>query len=491
MDLRDHQARAIELVNDSIKKGNKNVMLAAPCSFGKTRVAVEMLANVANNGGRGLFICDRIKLVQQAVDEFDKHGIEAGVIQGWDHPRSNWRSSIQIASVQTLARRKIWPMANLVIIDEAHVHYKTHTRLMEEYSRAPFIGLSATPFAKGLGQHYQDLLVPITASDLMGKGYLAPVKYYGGKKLDLKGVRTKKLPIGGYDYDPKALAERMDDDKGLAGDIIKNWLRHGCNSQTIAFSPSIAHSKTLVEMFNNAGIPAEHIDGYMDDSERQILFREHDEGRFKILSCSRLLNTGYDAPSVRCLIDAFPTKSITQWVQRVGRVLRLHESKEFAIVLDHAGNVNKLGFAEDVVPSELDMSDKDYSERNQVKEKKEPKTMDCPMCYQIMMAPRCACGYELPIAERLKTDDQILREIEREADKRVHDLQVYWMNGFLAFARQRNYKPGWAGYKFKDKFGFWPTERVQRPASKHVKTVTPEIANYLTHLNIRRAKSAA
>jgi hypothetical protein len=41
-------------------------------------------------------------------------------------------------------------------------------------------------------------------------------------------------------------------------------------------------------MFNAAGIPAEHIDGYMDDEERQILYREHDEGKFKILSCARL-----------------------------------------------------------------------------------------------------------------------------------------------------------------------------------------------------------
>ena len=309
MELREHQSRAIEEVNHSINTGNSRVMLAAPCSFGKTIVAVEMLAEMARKGRRGMFICDRIKLVQQAVDEFDAHGIEAGVIQGWDHPRSNWNSPIQIASVQTLARRKVWPLAHLIIVDEAHVHYKTHTRLMEEYENVPFIGLSATPFAKGLGNHYQDLIVPITSAQLMQKGYLAPVKYYGAKKLDLKGVKTKRLQGGSMDYDPNALAKRMEEDTDLVGDIVKNWQKYAENSQTIAFSPSIIQSKALVNMFNDAGIPAEHIDGYMDDAERQILFREHDEGRFKILSCSKLLNTGYDAPSVRCLIDAFPTKS--------------------------------------------------------------------------------------------------------------------------------------------------------------------------------------
>ena len=103
MELREHQSAAIEMVNDSISKGKKKVMLAAPCSFGKTMVAVHMLASVAKKGGYGMFICDRIKLVQQAVDKFDKYGVEVGVIQGWDHPRSNKVAQIQIASVQTLA----------------------------------------------------------------------------------------------------------------------------------------------------------------------------------------------------------------------------------------------------------------------------------------------------------------------------------------------------------------------------------------------------
>jgi superfamily II DNA or RNA helicase len=180
MELREHQARAIEMCRDSVRKGNKRIMLAAPCSFGKTRVAVEMLANAAKKGKEGIFICDRIKLVQQTVAEFDKHGIEAGVIQGWDHPRANWHAPIQIASIHTLARRRNWPMSRLIIVDEAHVHYKTTSTLMEKYSRVPVIGLSATPFSKGLGNHYDDLIVPITASQLTDKGYLAPAKYYGG-----------------------------------------------------------------------------------------------------------------------------------------------------------------------------------------------------------------------------------------------------------------------------------------------------------------------
>jgi len=398
---------------------------------------------------------------------------------------------------------------------------------MEEYPEVPFIGLSATPFSKGLGNFYDNLIVPITAAELMDKGYLAPVKYYGGKRPDLKGVKTKKLQTGAMDYDPNALAKRMEEDSELVGDIVQNWLKYAENSQTVAFSPSILQSKALVNMFNKSGIPAEHIDGYMPDEERQILFREHDEGKFKVLSCSRLLNTGYDAPSVRCLIDAFPTKSITQYVQRVGRVLRLHEDKEFAIVLDHAGNVDKLGFAEDVVPEELDQGEKKYSERNQVKkDQKERDTMDCPMCYQIMKMPSCECGYEIPIKMIVESDNQILRELTRhtpeeiaayEEEQRQQALREWqlrmaenkrileesrrqevaeygqtkmnWLAQFQSYGRAKGYKPGWAQYKYKDKFGVWP-DKYQQIEAGFDSIVTQETKDYITHTIIKAAMDA-
>ena len=484
MELREHQTRAIDMCRDSLRRGNKRIILAAPCSFGKTRVAVEILASAARKGKQGIFICDRIKLVQQTLDEFDLHGIEAGVIQGWEHPRSNWQSPIQIASIQTLARRKRWPMSEIVIVDEAHIHYKTMTTMMDKYSAIPFIGLSATPFSKGLGNHYQDLIMPISPKELTDKGFLAPAVYYGGSKPDLKGLKTRQLSTGGSDFDPLKLAERMEKDTKLAGDIIINWRKHGENSQTIAFSPSINHSKTLVRMFIEAGIPAQHIDGYMPDEERQILYREHDEGKFKILSCSKLLNTGYDAPSVRCLIDAFPTKSITSYVQRIGRVLRIHKDKPNAIILDHAGNVARHGFAQDVIPDVLHTSDKEFKERQQTKEKKEPKTMDCPQCYQVMVIPRCPCGYEVPKAELLKMDDQILTRINKSFTLQEKGR---WLYEFQHHAYHKGYKDGWYKWAYRSKFGVWPNKIMPIQTEERM----PEVQSHIKHLQIKRAKDVS
>ena len=117
------------MLKHSIRKGNSRLVLAAPCSFGKTRVAMEILKNTAKNGKLGILICDRVKLVDQALEEFDRAGISCGVIQS-DHWRTNPNAQIQIASIQTIARRRYKPLFHVAVVDECHTHYQTTTELM-------------------------------------------------------------------------------------------------------------------------------------------------------------------------------------------------------------------------------------------------------------------------------------------------------------------------------------------------------------------------
>lgn len=481
--LREHQSRAIDMLRHSIVKGNNRLVLAAPCSFGKTRVAVEILKNVAKNGKRGIFICDRVKLVQQALEEFDRAKIPVGVMQG-DHWRTNPNAPVQIASIQTIARRRYKPLFNVAIVDECHTHYKTLTDMMEGYSKAIFIGLSATPYTRGLGNHYSDLVVPITTQQLLDKDYLCPVRYYGGNQVDLRQVKTKRLSTGGVDFDPSSLAKATEDDTKIVGDIIENFKRFG-KGQTIAFSPSIKTSKKLVAMFEEQGISAVHIDGYMSDEERKLIYEGHDEGDFQVLSCSQLLNTGYDAPKVQTLIDLKPTKSLISFVQRAGRIMRIHPNKTEAIYLDHAGNVTRHGFPETIVPEILDNAKERFDERSLTKEKKEPDLAVCPDCFQHYVV-KCVCGYERPPKVLLKTDDQILKELRKTNREYTKEEKSRWLGELAFYARKKGYKSGWVSHSYKSKFGVWPN------AIKPLDTIhlSDDVSNHIKHLNIKRVKSA-
>jgi len=497
MELREHQELTLRLIAESFKKGNKRIMVGASTSFGKTVLAAHILKGAEAKGNKGMFICDRIKLVQQTLEKFDLNDMDFGVIQGM-HERKNPDANIQIASVQTLSRRPYLPDSRIYIIDEAHIQHKWVTDLMKSHNRCLFIGLSATPYSKGLGKHYQDLIVPITTNELLDKGFLCRPRYFVGHHVNLKGLKTKALGTGGSDYTVNDLASATERDTVLTGDIIKNWVKYGENSQTIAFSPSIKHSKWLVDQFNERGISAEHIDGYMDEDERNCLYEGHDKGDFKILSCSQLLNTGYDAPSVKCLIDCYPTKSLISYVQRVGRILRTYPGKEYCIYLDHAGNVERHGKQEDIVPETLDDGEKEYNERSLTKDKKEPSIKSCPSCGQAFTGLVCrACGYEIPVRDRMEHDGGELVELggikrsdmtaaqKRNADTSIGDKQDF-LAGLILHGKAKGYKDNWASVNYKERFDEWPKVKPSNIAE-----IPAEVKKHIQAQNIRRAKSKA
>ena len=487
--LRPHQELAIEQLRGEMAKGRKRVILAAPCSFGKTKTAISIMLSSLAKGKRVVFIADRVKLVQQTLDAADEMGVDVGVMQA-DHWRTDYRKPLQIASSQTLTRRiekygtRMFDF-DVAIVDECHTVYKAIGELMLKFGGVVWIGLTATPYSQGLGQFYQSMVVPITTEQLLEQGYLTPVKYYGGQQVDTKGIKARALSTGGYDFDPKAVGNAVDGNKKLTGSIIANWERYAAGRQTIAFASSIRASKWLVQQFNEAGIPAAHIDGYMDEEERQILFDHHGKD-FLILSCSQLLTVGYDSPPCSALIDVRPTRSLISFIQTAGRIMRTHPGKEDAIYLDHAGNINTHGFPELVVPTELDMGDKKYNERQLTREKKEPTISDCPECFQKMQGIRCqACGYEIPVTQQIETDNKILQELKKKENKQItKEEKGRFLGELQLYGRTRGYKDGWASIKYRERFGVWPNAIT----ADSVQEISESTMGWLKHQQIKWAK---
>lgn len=464
---------------DSMRRGNKRIVLAAPCAYGKTVLAGHLLQEAAKKGKKGAILCDRVQLIEQSLDKFDAMGMDCGVIQG-QHERTNWGAQTKIISIQTLARRKRLPELDFVIVDECHTLYKTVTDMMDEYNGIPVIGLSATPYSKGMGKYYQDIVVPVTTRQLLDQGYLCPVKYFAGAAPDLEKVKLKTMRSGGREFDDKSLAAQMEKPK-LIGNIVKTWKDKGENSQTIAFCPSKVHSQGLVKAFMDAGVPAVHIDDKTPTEDRKEIYEQHNQGVFKVLSCCMLLNTGYDSPSTRCLIDARPTKSLIAFVQRAGRILRNFEGKEYGIYLDHASNVARHGFPEDVVPEELDDGETDYNEKSLTKQDdqgiSEPRA--CPKCSAIMQGVVCgACGAKLPPTRKeIETVEGELMELQQAR------VNQDFYSELMYYANEKGKNAGWVGHTYKQKFGSYPSGLKGQP-----KAPSSETLGYIKHLNIKRAK---
>ena len=278
-------------------------MLMAPTGAGKTVIGSAIVEGALAKGKRVLFTVPFLSLVDQTVAAFNAQGISAiGIMQG-NHPGTDGSQPVQVASIQTLMRRKL-PAADIVLVDEAHRWFEFYGKwmAMPEWERIPFVGLSATPWAKGLGKHYDDLIIAATTAELIERGFLSPYRVYAPAHPDLSGVKT----VAG-DYHEGQLSDVMRQPVLVAG-VVDTWLRLGEDRPTLCFCVDRAHARRVADEFEGAGVPTGYCDMDTPADERQRLGERLKDGRIKVVCNVYTLTTGVDW-DVRCIVMARPTKS--------------------------------------------------------------------------------------------------------------------------------------------------------------------------------------
>lgn len=480
--LRPHQVRAIEELRYAIgKEGVKRIMLMLATGAGKTVIAAAIIRMAREKGNRVLFVVDAISLINQTVEAFYSEGIiEIGVIQA-DHPMTDWSRPVQIASVQTLQNRGM-PNVDLVIIDEAHCQYEFMTKVMADpaWADTPFIGLSATPWSKGLGNTYKKLIQPITMQGLMDEGFLCPFRVFAAAHPDLSGVKS----VAG-DYHEGQLSEVMNDG-ALVADIVTTWKRSGENRPTLCFCVDRAHAKQVQMRFEEAGVPAAYIDAFTPDAERRTIRRQLDAGEIKVVCNIGCLTKGVDW-AIGCVILARPTRSEMLYVQMVGRGLRVNPGIPDCIILDHADNTLRMGFVTDLNRTEMSTAVK--GGRSKVERKEAlPKECSSPHCTYIKppKVRECpACGFAPEARSDIEEEDGELVEIKRGGKAKASmDVKQQWLAELNWIARERGYNSGWVSHKYREKFGVWPNQLNRNALSQPSR----EVLSYVKYQAIRFAK---
>ena len=487
MQLRNYQNEALTAVRKALMSGFKRVLLSAPTGSGKTVIAGTMIMGAYGKGKRVWFLCDNTELVEQSAETFKEFGLDVGIIQG-QHEKTDYTKMVQVATPQTLTRR--WSrfdqmpeyLPDFIIIDEAHVVYKGHKELLNMLKNVPVVALSATPYTKGLGELYHKLVRGTTTADLVEMGYLSKSKVYAANIPNLKNVKTKS----NGDWQEDSLAKTYSN-KTITGDIVRTWLKLGENRQTIVFCINVAHSIEVANAFSDAGINCGHIDGYTHKGLREEIINEYKAGDVKVICNVGVLTKGFDAPDTGCLVVARPTKSKMLHYQILGRGLRIAENKDDCIILDHAGNVQRIGFPEDNNPEFL--CDGTNGNKND-RQEGEVKTKKCPTCGQVLKvtAKFCACGHEFEFQEKKaeieieKGELKLLTPTQRKHIKNSDgESQQAFYSGLVGYAQSKDYKDSYADYKFKDRFGVWPANFKKVPGEFKA----GEVAGFIRHMNIK------
>ena len=489
--LRPYQIDLIDRVRASMNRGNRRVLLQLPTGSGKTACASEVLKQTSDNGYHSIFLADRRKLIDQTGEKLGSYGVDYGTIMAGRTP--DFDAPVQVASIQTLYSRAIkrevmhLPGVHFVVIDEAHksLGNQYNELITEHYPDAFVLGLTATPIrsdGRGLGEMYDDLIIGPSVNTLVGEGFLVPMRYFAPSRPDMAFLDTIVDQRKG-DYNEKKLGQYMEQNKPLIGDVVKHYKRLGEDRQAVVFASSVRHSIYLAEEFNRAGIPAEHIDGTTYHHERQRIYENVHSERTRVLTNCSVNIEGWDEPQISCVIMARPTKSIGTYLQMAGRVLRPFPGKEDAILLDHSGAVQELGFVSDERAWSLDPVEPidEREDRLSVQEDKEEEHIVCENCATVYKGRRrCPnCGWEPP-KKKPKPVDVLQGELEEIfARKQRREYKQSFYERAIGYEKTKHVPKGWAKQAYTLKF------KEEPPVATRLRDPDEEMHKWYVHMLIR------
>lgn len=471
MRLRPYQEKAVADVRAAFGSGLRSVVLSAPCGAGKTVIfsAIAKLAKAKNT--RTAILVHRDSLLTQASSKLNDFGITHGIIAPGYY---SYGDDINVASVMTLVRRMDRHEFDLLIVDESHHSVSlSYEKIFARYPKAKILGVTATPSrtdGRGLDTVFQKLINGPSIADLIEDGYLVePITYGPIHKLDLSGIGTK---MG--DYDQKILAAHMDQPR-ITADAVQHY-SDICNGvPAIAFCVNRQHAEDVAATFAAAGYRSVPVDGSMNLSVIRDRIAGLSNGEVQVLTACDLVSEGTDIPSVVCAINLRPTKSLCLHIQQGGRALRpiyapgfdlstrdgrrasiAASQKPKAIILDNAANCLRHMTVDEPHDWTLEGRKKRAGKGSAVPLKQ------CPACFQVHKpAPRCpcikpngtVCGYVHVVETELPdVSSGTLSPIDKVALRRAkwkEERACKTLGELQALGKKRNFKPGWAYFKWQ------------------------------------------
>ena len=379
--LRYYQHRAIEAALEAICEEKNRILLTLATGTGKTAIAFQIawklyqsgwnLTDIGKRKPRILFLADRNILADQAFNSFSHSFEEEALIRirpseirKKGHVPLN--GSIFFTIFQTFmsgedgeSQRPYFgeypkDFFDLIIIDECHrggANDESNWRdIMNYFESAVQIGLTATPKREENRDTYKYFGEPAYEYSLkrgIQDGYLTPFrieqiestidKYtYSSKDKLIDGELGNEGTFEEKDFNRKIEIEERE---AFRVKLFLSMINQ--NQKTLVFCATQRHAAMVRDMINQYNesknpnychrVTAE--DGELGEKHLRD-FQDNEKSIPTILTTSRKLSTGVDAPEVRNIVLMRPVKSMVEFKQIVGRGTRLADGKDYFTVYD-------------------------------------------------------------------------------------------------------------------------------------------------------------
>ncbi len=342
--LRPYQEKAVEYAINNLFV-EKNSLIVAGTGAGKTIMLSEAIKRFTT-AYKSKF--DRYPHTLVLVHRAEIHNQNLTKFQ-WVAPsiptseiiadRKSVHGLVHFGMVQTVVNiLDRLPFFDLIVIDEAHHSVastylkiindnKSKSQTQESY----ILGVSATP-NRGDKLPLIDLFnnfYQITTKFLIDSHYLVRPKF-----IDL-------TPKFGDEYG--RLSKNLDLNDIVCIDTIDKMLdAYLLNKQpgkTIIFAPNHNFCMVIKDLLISKGRMIAYLSNNISDEERAYEIEKFEKGDVEELINVDIATEGYDFPELRNVVDFDTNGNETQWIQKVGRGLRIAQGKTNCTVIDFGGNL--------------------------------------------------------------------------------------------------------------------------------------------------------
>lgn len=386
-EVRYYQQIAINRTIQAIAEGNTRILNTLATGTGKTIIAFQIcwklwnskwnLKGIPNRRPKILFLADRNILVDDPKDKTfipfgdARYKIEKGnIVKSREIYFAIYQAISDKDGKEGVYKEFASDFFDLIIVDECHRgsanEEGTWRHILEYFSGAVQIGMTATPLREDNVDTYKYFGNPLceySLKDGISDGFLAPYRVYRVvTTVDATGWRPEEgqtdrygnvIPDGEYgteDFEKRIVLNKRTERMAM---YLKKLMESREFDKSIVFCVDQPHADEMRRQIANQN--NDIVRAYPDyvcrvtsdegDIGKSFLgkFQDIETITPAILTTSRLLSTGVDAPTVKNVVLARTVNSMCEFKQIIGRGTRLRTDygKYFFNIIDFTGSATK------------------------------------------------------------------------------------------------------------------------------------------------------
>jgi DNA repair protein RadD len=376
--LRTPQIQGHDAAQEYFAAGGQRAIEQIPVGCGKTGLISLLPFRVAR--GRVLVIAPNLTIKTQIADALDVTRPDCfyrrtGALRDFDH--GPYRAVLDrdanlsdcddahfvVANIHQLgAQAERWlpnlppDFFDLIIVDEGHHNAAPSWRnVFDRFADARVISLTATPFRADEQPIEGELIYRYPFRDAMQRGYIKQITatnvapseiYFTWQGDEYRHTLDELMELREQDWVSRGVALSPASNISIVDASIQ-WLNElrlgGFNHQLIAVACSLDHARQVRGLYEERGLRAREIHSAQSEEEQEETLRDLRSGALDAIVQVQMLGEGFDHPPLSVAAVFRPYRSLSPYIQFVGRIMRAnvenapgHPDNE-GIVVSHVG----------------------------------------------------------------------------------------------------------------------------------------------------------